>query len=385
MRQDHSTITPALVRSTARQALAKALPWQGYGRLVTVRKPLDLLLLTASLVCSLSAVVKRFCFGFCHETARQAIAANLRQQDDLTGGLLQALFFFGSAALHRRHWVVALDEHRTPFYGDRCTEGVRGGQNKHGTKYAYSYATAVLLHHRHRFTVGLMALTDALKPHQVAAALLAQVEARGLKWRGVVLDSGFDSGETLLLLQERGLSYTVPLRRKGNRCNRRNALWELAAGTVTQVDWRTDKTNRAVSTQAVVLRRPGEKQKKVYAVGGWAAQRVRAVVERAGPARRRYRKRFGIETSYRQMNEVKAKTTKKDVKYRRLLIGLALLLRQGWGWLRGGGGAMGGLGCRGGSREPGGGVRRRGWRICDWRGWRSGWPTSSSASTRKGR
>ena len=77
--------------------------------------------------------------------------------------------------------------------------------------------------------------------------MLEQMEARGLKIRGVVLDSGFDSGETLLLLQERKFSY--------------------------------------------------------------------------------------IETSYRQMNEAKAKTTKKDVAYRLLLIGLALLLRQVWVWL----------------------------------------------------
>ena len=49
----------------------------------------------------------------------------------------------------------------------------------------------------------------------VVGALLAQLDAHGLQVRGVVLDSGFDSGETLLLLQGRGLSYTVPLRRKG--------------------------------------------------------------------------------------------------------------------------------------------------------------------------
>ena len=159
------------------------------------------------------------------------------------------------------------------------------------------------------------------------------MEARGLKIRGVVLDSGFDSGETLLLLQERKFSYTVPLRRKGNRDNRRNAIWELEVGTVTTVEWKTDKTNRPVSTQAVVMRRPKEKEKKVYCFGGWDAGQARSEARRASLARRWYRKRFGIETSYRQMNEAKGKTTKKDVAYRLLLIGLALLLRQVWVWL----------------------------------------------------
>ncbi len=33
------------------------------------------------------------------------------------------------------------------------------------------------------------------------------------------------------------------------------------------------------------------------------------------------------------MNEAKARTTTKDVRYRLLLIGVALLLRQAWVWL----------------------------------------------------
>lgn len=332
MRQHHCTITPAVVRSTAQAAFREALPWRAYGRLVSVVKLLDLLLLTASLVSSLSAVVKRFGFGFSHETARKAVAANLPELDPLTEGLLDALYRFGSRALFRRKWVVAIDEHRTPFYGDRTTAGVTGGQKKHGTKYAYGYATCVIVHHRHRFTVGLMAL-EGLLPHQIVAALLDQAQARGLKLRGVVLDSGFDSGETLLLLQERRLSYTVPLRRKGNGDNRRNAVWQLEVGTVTTVEWKTGKTNRAVSTSAVVVRRPREEQKKVYAFGGWDAEQARSQARRAHLAKRWYRKRFGIETSYRQMNEAKAKTTKKDVRYRLLLVGLALLLRQVWVWL----------------------------------------------------
>src|SRR5205814_1024234 len=100
------------------------------------------------------------------------------------------------------------------------------------------------------------------KPHEVVEALLAQIEKRGLKVRGVVLDSGFDSGDVFLLLQGRRLSYTVPLRRKGKGGNKRNAVWELEVGTVTEVGWKTDKGNRPVSTLVVLMRRPKEKQKK---------------------------------------------------------------------------------------------------------------------------
>jgi len=330
MRPPHYTITPTVVRSTARQALRKALPWQGYGRLVTVGKLLDLLLLAASLLSSLSAVVKRFRFGFSHETARKAIAANLPDLDQLHTRQTRDRRPRGVTGQHRAKLLAHVSNgwHLVEF-------GIALGAGIAASSVAYGYATAVLVHHRHRFTVGLIALTGGEKPHQVVAALLAQMDARGLKLRGVVLDSGFDSGETLLLLQDRKLSYTVPLRRKGNSDNRRNAVWRLEVGTVTTVEWKTDKTNRPVSTQAVVMRRPKEKEKKVYCFGGWDAEQARSEVRRASMAKRWYRKRFGIETSYRQMNEAKAMTTKKDVKYRLLLIGLGLLLRQVWVWLTG--------------------------------------------------
>jgi hypothetical protein len=333
VRHDHCTITPATVRALAALSLARALPWRGYGRLATAKKILDALLLAAALVSSLSAVVKRFRFGFGQETARKAVDSNLPDLPELTEGLLGALHLFGSRALRRREWVVAIDEHRDPFYGERGTPGVTGGQKKHGTKYAFGYATAVLVHLRHRFSVGLLPLTGGEKPHQVVEALLGQISRRGLKLRGVVLDSGFDSGDVLLLLQRRGLSYAVPLRKKGKGKNRRNAAWEMEVGAVAEVSWKTEAGNRPVSTPAVVTRRPKEKEKRVYAFGGWGAEQARSQARRAALARRWYRKRFGIETSYRQMRECKAKTTKKDARYRLLLVGLALLLRQAWVWL----------------------------------------------------
>jgi Transposase DDE domain len=330
MRRSHCTITPSVVRSTAQAALASALPWRPYGRLVSVARLLGLLLLAAALRSSLSAVARRFRLGFSHETARQALAANLPADlGRLTGGLVDALHAFAGRRWRKRRWDVAVDLHYCPFYGDKHAPGVVGGPKKHGTKHFYAYATAVLLHRRRRYTVGLLPVTAKAKPHEVVAALLDQVAARGLRLRGVVLDSGFDSGETLLLLQGKGLAYAVPLRRKGKGDNRRNAVFGLPAGTITAVAWRTEKGNQPVRTEAVVVRRDGEERPRVYAFGGWSA----AAAARAKQAGRKYRARFGIETSYRQMNQGKAATTKKDAGYRLLLVGVALLLRQAWVWL----------------------------------------------------
>jgi hypothetical protein len=46
-----------------------------------------------------------------------------------------------------------------------------------------------------------------------------------------------------------------------------------------------------------------------------------------------YRKRFGIETSYRQMNEAKIKTCTRDPALRLLFVGITLVLRNVWVWI----------------------------------------------------
>ena len=44
----------------------------------------------------------------------------------------------------------------------------------------------------------------------------------------------------------------------------------------------------------------------------------------------RYDRRFGIESSYRQLGECLAVTTSRDVVYRLLVVGLSLLIRAWW-------------------------------------------------------
>lgn len=336
MRHPYCTVTPTVVRATARHLLAQVLPWRPVGRRVSVGRLLDLLLLVAALRSSLAAVARRFAFGFSHETARKALRTNLPDLETLTAGLADALHQVGGRAWRRRRWDVAIDLHYAPFYGRRTTAGVVGGPHKQGTKYFYAYATAVLLHRRRRYTVGLVPVCGSQQPHVVLQQLLDQLAARGLRLRGVALDSGFDSGETIRLLQRRRLAYVVPLRRKGKGRNARNAWFTRPEGEVFTARWTTKRTRRPVRTAAVLGRRPGDGKVLVYAFGGWGVGPARAAAARARQARlarRKYRARYGIETSYRQLNECKGRTTAKDVGYRLLLVGLALLLRQVWVWL----------------------------------------------------
>lgn len=331
MRRGYSTITPAVVHALTRRTLERTLDWTDYKTSITSTQLFDLILLVASTTRTLFAVATRY-FHFSHETARQGVRANLGSEDHLTARLVDALHDVARFTRRdrNRRWTCAIDVHYVPFYGDRSTPGIIGGPKKAGTSFFHAYATCVLIHKHRRYTVGLVTVHKGDKPHQQVRALLDHVAARGLTVGGVVLDAGFDSGETLLLLQQRDLYYAVPIRKKGKGMNRRNECYTQPSGTIATMEWVTEKTRRSVSTRVLVWRRPGESHARVYAFSGWGDAGAVSEAKRAWLGRRRYRERFGIETSYRQKNQARGWTTSTNPEYRLLLEGVALLLRQVW-------------------------------------------------------
>jgi Transposase DDE domain len=324
-------ITPAVVHRHACQALRRSLDWKPFHDSVSVDHLLDLLLLMAASTASLFATVRRF-FSFSHQTASLAVKANLPDRQDakrLTHGLVAALFEVANFSRQdrRRHWMAAIDVHNVPYYGQH-TPYVVGGPKKQGTKWFFSYATVVLLHKRRRYTIAVEMVLPQTKPHEIVRALLDQIAAKGLKIRGVTLDSAFDSGDTLLLLQERKLAYSIPLRRKGTGKNARNQCFEGRHQTVRWTEWTTEVTRRRVRTRIFLWK--GRPKTMVFAFQGWKGDRARNVHQQATASRRLYRRRFGIETSYRQKNQAQACTTSRDPIYRLLLEGIGYLLRQVW-------------------------------------------------------
>lgn len=328
MRHGYSTITPAVVHHHAQEALERSLGWRPFHDSVSVADLLRLFLLMATFNSSLSAIVRRF-FGFSHETASRAVKAQLFSPEQVTQGLVNALFDVASFSRsdRRRHWLVAIDTHNVGYYG-QPTPHVIGGPKKQGTKQFFGYATAVLLHQHRRYTIGLMALAPRWKPHEVVGALIEQILAKSLKIKGVTLDAAFGSGDTLLLLQKHRFAYSVPLQRLGGPKSVRNQLFSGRHRMIHWTQWTTERSRRRVKTRTFLWKGSGKTM--LFAFDGWRGDRARNIHQTANRQRQLYRRRFGIETSYRQKNQAQAQTTSRDPLYRLLLEGVAYLLRQVW-------------------------------------------------------
>lgn len=347
MRPPSRSVTPAVVRDLAVRHLTDALPWAPT-RTVPVDHLLRALLLVAAGATSLFAVVRRR-VAFSHHAADRAVRANTASAAAVADGLNRGrhAVLRLSRLDRRRRWVVALDTHLVPYDGRR-TRDVVGGPRKAGTNHFHGYATAARVAPGRRYTAGVEPYAPGDRPHDLVRRLLGRVAAAGVRVQGVTADAGFDGGDTLLLLQERGLAYAVPLQRKGRGSNARNRVYDLPPDRVHTATWKTEGGRRPVSTAVYVWRRRGRGGRRVMAVAfaGWGAAAARRATRAAGRAARdAYRTRFGIETTYRQKNQARGFTTSPSPGYRLLREGLAHLIRQVWVLLT----------------EPIGGPRHTGW------------------------
>ncbi|HEY1188092.1 MAG TPA: hypothetical protein VGE74_10570 [Gemmata sp.] len=286
-------------------------------------------MLIAGTTRTLFAVVTRY-FGFSHETARQAVRANLGPGTNSRPGWWASGTTLRPPIRRDRNcrWTGAIDRHYVPFYGDRNSPGIIGGPNKAGTSCFHAYATCALIHKRRRYTVGLLSVTKGPSGASRCEPFSINSLPAGGPRAGWCGTPGSAAG-TRSVLPERNLDCAVPIPKEGSGTNRRSACYTQPHGATTPMDWVTEKSRKPVPTQVLVWQRKGEGTARVCAFRGWGDATPGSEAHRARLGRRRYRERFGIEARYRQKSQARGWTTGTNPEYRLRLEGVGLLLRQG--------------------------------------------------------
>lgn len=227
----------------------------------------------------------------------------------------------------KRPFQFAMDLTLIPDQGQpqASDDEVVRGEAKAGTTHFHGYATVSLVHDKRRYTVALLFVRLGQTMGEVVRQLLDRVKRLNFKVRRVYLDAGFCSVPVLKTLRRRRLPYLLPIPARGKSGGVRN----LFAGRKSYVGYYTlhSPDYGAWTVKAVVLRRyhTGRYGKHgikwfAYAISGLPQQLPLAQVFEW------YRRRFGIETSYRQMNHLRARTTSRSPVLRLLLVGLAFIL-----------------------------------------------------------
>jgi putative transposase len=252
--------------------------------------------------------------------------------------LTRALREVSSPHVPRRPVDVAIDFHDVPYYGqpiDPKRPQFVKTQEARGTHRAYHYATLDLLLPHFRLTVSARFLTE--RGHRDRAVFRALADARrcGVEVRRLYLDREFYEYATLSRLKAEGYTVITPMRMGSGQRKRWHHGQRSYVTEHTLRDPRGKGEPLHLRVHVVVRYQAGKKwnrhgaQYLVYQViGHVAGEAVRDVPLHSTHAL--YRRRFGIETSYRLLGEARAITTSRSPAIRLLYVGVALLLQDEW-------------------------------------------------------
>jgi hypothetical protein len=349
MRHGQSTLSCRDICACATSLLVGALAGIGWVAGAATVEPLllvQLLVRAAAERRSLEAIALLAQDVPCAQTIRNALAKLLpKTTAQLEPVIVEALHRRLPKALKRRRRTMAIDMHNKPFYGDKKTPGTYRGQPKASTKTFFAYATLLVIRKGQTYTVGLVSIVNGEELTSIIDKLLAQAASQGLRPRRLLLDRGFYAAKVMLHLQQQQLPFVMPMIRRGKsgktKKNCTGTAQFFVKGRRGWAKYRWEARLRTggckgpkgprtkVTTDVCMVPRPAQQGKGtpwVFACHGMNKMDPTEV-------RELYRRRFRIETSYRQMREGLAMTCSKDPVYRLLLVLIAFVLRNLWVWL----------------------------------------------------
>jgi len=303
---------------------------------------LQVLLIAAARVVSIFAACRDLADAPSDQTIRNALAATLPEIGELERRLNLALVTKLPKALRRKARMIAIDLTLIPYHGEPAQDEkeIYRGEPKSGTTHFHAYATAIVVHKGHRYTIALIRVEKGDKMPSVVQRLLRIVRRRQIKIKFLLLDKGFFSVSVIRYLKRARYGFIIPAVARGRKpkspkldtglrslLKKNNGYYKHELSGKENGQKRETEITICVSSKDYTHKKTGKRCRKklLYA--------IRKVRRTPKEIRELYRKRFGIETSYRQMNEARIRTTTRDPAQRLLFVGIALVLRNVWVWL----------------------------------------------------
>ncbi|HLJ11943.1 MAG TPA: transposase [Planctomycetaceae bacterium] len=348
-RKIHS-ISSRQVQALAQTWLAESLLLEDHGWKATADVVWKVVLLAAARMCSLFAACRDLALAPCDETVRQALFDNLPKRPvTLERWLEAALCGHLPKWLFSRSRKIAIDLHLIPYHGEpkeRANE-LYHSQPKSGTTKFHAYATACVVEAGCRYTLAATYVRGKEPMVAVLKRLLERIAVSKIAIRMLLLDRGFFASHVMEFLQKQKSPFVIPIVLRGRKSKKRASKKKgqtkkqrRAAGLrafrnkpVGRYAFTWDVKNVSVTFHVVVA----YKSYKHHKTGRRHSKRLLYAVWNVGGApleiREPYRKRFGIEASYRQLGQARIRTCTDDPVLRLFFVLVALVLRNVWVWL----------------------------------------------------
>jgi putative transposase len=243
-----------------------------------------------------------------------------------------------NALAHRwPHWLwsqrleVAVDLHDVCYYGDSepddALNWVHKAEKRNGTHHFYRCATLFIIRNATRLTLAVKFVHPNDEVVDILKKLLAYVRSRGLHIACLYADKGFCSIAVLRYLRSQtDLSAIIAVPRRGKE----GGVKGLCQGRCSFFTTYTFRNASDTLTVELALVRAYKKHHDQRGRATWLVYALIRINDALQHIRKRYRQRFGIESSYRSMERVRARTASTNPALRFFLIGLALILLNVW-------------------------------------------------------
>jgi 2-phospho-L-lactate guanylyltransferase (CobY/MobA/RfbA family) len=334
--KNSTSLSETAVLEVARSRIGRFLPLQAEGYACTTEQLLDVLVAVSANKDTIEQVCADLQLKVGAETIRGYFNQQLKVENlfELQESVNLALQANVSSGLKRQKLEVAIEFHDQPFYGkSEQAEGLWvGAEAKNGTTKVYRVATLYVIKNGHRLTLGIKFVLPDETAKEIVEYLLKQLRRVEIEARVVYLDRGFASIEITRYLKS--IKQTAII-----ACPIRGTTGGLKALCVGRKSYRTkhvfksafrgaEEAEMAMFKTFTISKKKGRKVRKVK----WLAYILVGCDEKmsAKKVKENYRKRFGIEASYRCARKVRGWTTSANTAYRFVLIGMSFLLTNIW-------------------------------------------------------
>lgn len=331
-------LTDTDTREVAVERLATYLPLEVDGYACTTETVLDVLIQAATTRQTIEGVCNDLDEVVDGETVRGYLNEQIQvgELPELERRVNQALVADLPRRLRKTRLHVALDLHDEPFYGHtpELLGFTCGGPAKKGTTRFFRLATAYVIFKDMRVTLAVLFVYPADSLPELVAALLRRLRILGLRIKRLYCDKGFCTTPVLRYVEQSGWPAILACPIRGKTGGTRG----LCRGRASYQTTHTFRSqNHGAYTAPVTVARTYTSHKRSKRPGRQARWLVFVTLNCTlcpNSVRQCYRRRFGVETSYRCMRQVRAWTTSRNTALRFLLMGLGFILVNLWLELR---------------------------------------------------
>ncbi len=235
--------------------------------------------------------------------------------------------------LKKRQQRVAIDLNLIPYYGEPSADElpyIYRSKAKDGTCSFYAYATLYVIKKGKRVTLAIRGVRRGDTNVAIITYLLAELCSLKLKIHSLYLDRGFFSASVIRWLKALDIPFKMPAIVRGKQGGIRQLLTGGRSYKATYTMESKDKRSVTFNLWIVCTYKTGKRGQYGIEYFTYVVHKVQLSLT---AIHQDYRRRFGIESSYRLKNQCRITTTTKKPGLRLLFVGLAFLIVNIWIYL----------------------------------------------------